>query len=306
MKSKLELAKDSFKKEWKSGLKAPKTMLIIGLSGLTLGYVLGHHVDNRISGTVATYKGGEITRADLYNQLKNNTTGSGLVKSKLLLEIFNNDYGNLITDKQTSQAMNYYSSNDKEGVKKQLAFELGIKKGLTVSDKELKERFSDYKAPLKYRFTTYQTEKEADEVLEALANESMDKLEQVTNSLAGSGEELTYTNGWEFSYEDTTGLLPPEIAEMLYQMKLGDKKVIPYNLISQTGEQTTYYYVLELTEEPNRSTNWKDHKTGLTNYVKNIKGSGEDVLPVIQKVFKKNNLKIQDDYLRKALKDYTG
>lgn len=314
--------KGRYQKELKSYFdiktqKGIKTVVALALgAGLVGGYVVGHYADNRITGTVATYKNGNIKVSDLYKKLKNNTTGSGIVKSELILETFNNTFGDSVKQEDINKATSFYnlstnSQNEKElkeNTKKQLAFEKGLRERLTVNNKELKEAFSSYQQPVKLRFMVFQDESTATNVENELKQGGdAETLAQDNNSLAGDGSEITYTNAYDYSYKDYSNYLPEDVINSIYQMQSGEVKTIAYDTVSN-NDKITYYYVLKVDNITAKSDNWKDYKKDLTQLVKTnkINSDSKAVNKVIKSVFKENKVKVQDEYLKKALKDYTG
>lgn len=288
------------------------TSIFVGLLG---GYVIGHYGNENIAGNVATYNGGKVTRNDLYNKLKNNTTGSGIVKSTIILDIFDKEFGSEISDDIIKSAVNYYeqigyeSSNSskerEETTRKQLAFEKGLKENLTASDKEMKQAFESYRQPVSFSFVGFTDKSKADKVLEQV-NQGK-KMKSLSNdSSIGTGDKITYTNAYNYSYQDYTNVLPEKAINTLYEMKSGDTKEVEYQLVNNSGEKQTCYYVLKVYDTNEKSDNWKDYKSDLSNLVKTNKMNNdkEAVNKAISKEFKKYDVKIQDNYIAKALSDY--
>lgn len=296
--------------------KGQKIIVAISIcTGLLGGYVIGHYGNNDITGYVATYKGGSIKRSDFYEKLKNNTNGSGLVKSSILLDIFGQEYGKNISDKTIQSALAYYkqagykSSNTeserKETTRQQLAFEKGLKENLTASNKEMKEAFKDYKQPISFGFVGFSDKKSADKALDEL-KQGKDMKSVSSNSSVGTGDRITYTNAYDYSYQDYSNILPDDIVTALYEMKSGDSKEVAYQAIDNSGAKQTYYYVLKVYNIKTKSGNWKNYKSDLAKIVKTGKMNSDKkaVNAVIAKEFKKYRVSIKDSYMKKALADY--
>lgn len=74
---------------------------LVAIAGFALGAGTSNYKNNEVAtATVATYDGGKVKAYDLYTQLKNNMNGSQLMLTTLEYEVFENAYGNKITDKQ--------------------------------------------------------------------------------------------------------------------------------------------------------------------------------------------------------------
>lgn len=296
--------------------KGRKAIVIASVgAGLVGGYIVGHYGNENITGNVATYYGGSVTRNDLYEKLKNNTTGSGLVKSTLILEVFGKEYGKSISDETVKEALSYYeqtgylsssNANEREEVtKKQLAFEKGLMENLTASNKEMEEAFSNFRQPVTFSFVGFSDKETADEVLEQI-NNGKNMTSVSSESVIGTGEKLTYTNAYEYSYKDVTNILPDDVLNDLYQMKTGDSKEVSYQVIDNSGNKQTYYYVLKVYDIKDKGDDWTIYKDDLSRLVKTNKMNSDNdaVNAVIAKEFTKYRVKINDNYMKKALSDY--
>lgn len=297
-----------------------KAVLILTLGiGLAGGYVLGHYADTRITGEVATYNGGKIKQVDLYNTFKNNMQGSNVVKTHLALATFGNTYGKDVKKEDVEKAVSFYektgmkqlgSKLDKEELtKQQLAFEKGLKAEMSVSNKELKEAQTYYKAPIEFNFYVFDEEDTAKGYMEELeTGKSIASSGYKDKLVAGGDEVITYTNSVEYSYEDLSSMFPQEVLDKLYSMKSSETAMINHEAVNNNGQKKIYYYVLKLDKAEEKSDNWKDNKKALTNLVKTKKAEtdAKEVNNAIKKVFKENNVKINDEYLKKALSDYTN
>lgn len=319
----MDKRESKYQREWKSFFdtstkKGTRTVITLALGlGLVGGYTIGHYGDTRITGTVATYKGGEFKTADLFEQLKNNTTGSGIVKSKLILETFNNSYGDSVSQNDIDKAKSFYASSGsnqsnkelEQLTRKQLAFEKGLRSKINVTDKEMKEAFDSYRQPAKIRFMVFSNETTADKVVTELEQgKNAEKLAEDNKSYAGDGSEIIYTNAYDYNYKDYSGFIPDELINKIYTLKNGDVKKFSYETESNNGSKETYYYVIKVDNIENKTDNWKAYKKDLSQLVKmnKISSNDEEVNKAIREVFKENNVVIKDEYLKKALKDYTG
>ena len=259
--------------------------------------------------TVATYNGGSISAKDLYEQLKNNMTGSGLVRNTLILDVFGKAYGDKISDKEVEQHYSRFSESDFESigsensqmkklVKNELAFEYGVKQQLNVSDEELKAIYdSGWQPNVTVKYLIFPDENEANAAFTEVSNGTKyDKVKNVGSAIGGLVEEN------ELTYSDN--LLGPD----LYAMKDGESKILPFKTADASQQPVTYYAVVTMIKNNPNSGKWDDYKKELADIVKQNKIAkfDKDVLAIIQKEFKKANVVVNDEYFKKALSDYTG
>lgn len=308
-----EKLKVIFDNSTKKGQKA--TLTLVCFAALSVGFFVGRYVNTDIRGNVATYNGGKVTKNDYYQSLKNNTNGSGLLRSTLIMSIFDKEYGSKISEKEVNEALPYYGSGagennqsqQKELTRQQLAFEYGIKQQLNASDEEMEKVFPSYKVPVDIQFMVFTDETKANEAADKL------KLGAVATELAkeyqsqiGNGETVTYTNAVNYNYQNITNVFDSSIVEQIYQMQNKEVKVIHYGAVQSNGTTTNFYYVIKMIKTNKNSGNWEDYKKDLKKLVQleKLNSNSKEVIQIVNKTFKKSNVQVEDDYLKKALADY--
>ncbi|HEO2267407.1 TPA: hypothetical protein VAO37_001683 [Streptococcus agalactiae] len=284
----------------------------VALLSFSVGAIAIHHADGGNSQvTVATFDGGSIKSEDLYNQLKNNTTGSGLVRDSLILSVFEKNYGSHITDKMVNENYTSYlysglstvgnkgtnETDFKKLVKQELAYEYGMKQNLSASTKEMKAIYdAGWQPDVKVKYLIFARQEDAKKAYSSV--EKGKTFSSVSNkALGGATDTQTLIYGNNFIGKD------------IYSMKDNEKKLITFKNKGSNGKEITYYAVVEMVKNNPNSGNWKDYQKELATIVKLNKMSNKtnnDVKTIIKKEFKKAHVVINDDYLKKALKDYVG
>lgn len=298
-------------------LKTTKSKVIALCSVAILSFSAGavgikNHDAVTSSVTVASYDGGRILASDLYDQLKNNTKGSGLVKNTLILEVFERNYGSKVTQEQVDKKLPEYAYSGlstignkgnsekemKDLVKKQLAYEYGMTKHLKVSDKELEQVFkSGWQPDVTAQFLVFSSEADATKAMAELeANKPLNKVSNANKAIGGFPTPAKLSYGSNF------------IGTEVYKVRTGDKKIIKYKTHDGSGNEVTLYAVFNMVEATAKSDSWKDYQKELSTLVKQQKMSqnSQEVKAIIRSEFKKANVVVNDDYLKKALTDYTG
>lgn len=310
-KEKLKLIFDN---STQKGRKATTTLLCFAT--LSLGFFVGRYVNTDVRGNVATYDGGRVTKSDYYESLKNNQNGSGLLRTTLIMSLFDKEYGSKITEKEINEAIPYYGGGinggnqeqQKELTRQQLAFEYGVKSQLEVTDEEMEKAFASYKIPVDIQFMVLTDEQAANEAATKLTSGvEATEVARAYKSQIGNGETVTYTNAVNYNYQNITNVFDSSVVEKIYKMDNEEVKVIHYDAVQSNGTAKSFYYVIKMIKSNKNSGNWKDYKGDLKKLVQleKLNNNDKEVVQIVNKVFKKNNVNIEDEYLKKALSDYT-
>lgn len=255
---------------------------------------------------VASYKNGTVKVSDVYKTLKANQQNQNIVKNFTILEVYGKVYGKDIKDEDITKAFNNYkakyqtedafkkalSQNGytedtlKDYLKKQLAYEYGVKKQLTASDNELKKEWENYQPDRKLKLMVFVDENVAKEAKSALDNgEDFDKIAKEKSS----SQVVDYTT----TYNDEK--LPDNVRTEIYKLK---KDQIS-NILTYSDEQSgqKLHYIVKAIETPEKPKDLTGKlKKQLTETIKNKKfADGTETNKIIQKELAKQNFKLLDD-----------
>lgn len=281
---------------------------LLRLLGLTLvsGSLLVACGNSNSVKDVASYKNGTVKVSDVYKTLKSNQQNQNIVKNFTILEVYDNVYGKDIKDEDITKAFNNYkakyqtedafkkalSQNGytedtlKDYLKKQLAYEYGVKKQLTASDNELKKEWENYQPDRKLKLMVFVDENVAKEAKSALDNgEDFDKIAKEKSS----SQVVDYTT----TYNDEK--LPDNVRTEIYKLK---KNQIS-NILTYSDEQSgqKLHYIVKAVDTPEKPKDLTDKlKKQLTETIKNKKfADGTETNKIIQKELAKQNFKLLDD-----------
>ena len=259
---------------------------------------------NKLS-DVATYKGGKVSGQDAYSALKFNQQNQAIVKNLAILDVYNSAYGDKISDSKVNDVLKKYKSNYesdskfeealktsgytektfKEYLKKQLAYEYGVKKNMKVTDDEIKAEWEKYQPNQNVKLMVFTDENAAKEAKDKLNNnEDFDKVA----SEKSASKKTDYT----MNYTDT--VIPDNIKEAIYKLNDNDTTdVLTYE--DQTSGQKIYY-IAKMVKKQDKPKSMDKVKNDLIDTIKATNfANGTGVDAIVRQELAKQNFKVMDD-----------
>lgn len=259
---------------------------------------------NKLS-DVATYKGGKVSGQDAYSALKFNQQNQAIVKNLAILDVYNSAYGDKISDSKVNDVLKKYKSNYKSDskfeealktsgytektfkayLKKQLAYEYGVKKNMKVTDDEIKSEWKKYQPNQNVKLMVFTDENAAKEAKDKLNNnEGFDKVA----SEKSASKKTDYT----MNYTDT--VVPDNIKEDIYRLNDNDiTDVLTYE--DQTSGQKIYY-IAKMVKKQDKPKSMDNIKNDLIDTIKATNfANGTGVDAIVRKELAKQNFKVMDD-----------
>ena len=308
-------------------------ILAFGLTAwlsMAIGFALSNYVQtgNTVGGTVATYKGGYIRGRKLYEYYKNSLEGSNLVKTTLLYQTFGELYGDKITDEEIETALPNYrnaglktlfekgdsTESIKTLVRQQLALQYGLKTNIDVTQEEMAERWETFHPKMKVQMVLVADEAQANDIATQLGQGV-----KIDNFLKMDQSGL---NGQTATIKSNTEQLSSEELKQLQSTKEGGATVIAKDNVAPDGSIVKTYYVFKVLENPAKGENMESWTDELKEQIQEDKvriGLGQKqaseeevakntkaVKDAIKSVFKEQDVRVTDDYMKKALADYLG
>lgn len=275
-----------------AGIALASTVMLTACSG------------NKLS-DVATYKGGKVSGQDAYSALKFNQQNQAIVKNLAILDVYNSVYGNKISDSKVNDVFKKYKSNYesdskfeealktsgytektfKEYLKKQLAYEYGVKKNMKVTDAEIKAEWEKYQPNQNVKLMVFTDENAAKEAKDKLNNnEDFDKVA----SEKSASKKTDYT----MNYTDT--VVPDNIKEAIYKLNNNDvTDVLTYK--DQTSGQKIYY-IAKMVKKQDKPSSMDKVKNDLIDTIKATNfANGTGVDAIVRQELAKQNFKVMDD-----------
>lgn len=259
---------------------------------------------NKLS-DVATYKGGKVSGQDAYGALKFNQQNQAIVKNLAILDVYNSAYGDKISDSKVNDVLKKYKSNYesdskfeealktsgytektfKEYLKKQLAYEYGVKKNMKVTDNDIKAEWEKYQPNQNVKLMVFTDENAAKEAKDKLNNnEDFDKVA----SEKSASKKTDYT----MNYTDTA--VPDNIKEAIYKLNNNDvTDVLTYE--DQTSGQKIYY-IAKMVKKQDKPKSMDKVKNDLIDTIKATNfANGTGVDAIVRQELAKQNFKVMDD-----------
>ena len=275
-----------------AGIALASTVMLTACSG------------NKLS-DVATYKGGKVSGQDAYSALKFNQQNQAIVKNLAILDVYNSANGDKISDSKVKDVLKKYKSNYesdskfeealktsgytektfKEYLKKQLAYEYGVKKNMKVTDAEIKAEWEKYQPNQNVKLMVFTDETAAKEAKDKLNNnEDFDKVA----SEKSASKKTDYT----MNYTDT--VVPDNIKEALYKLNNNDvTDVLTYE--DQTSGQKIYY-IAKMVKKQDKPSSMDKVKNDLIDTIKATNfANGTGVDAIVRQELAKQNFKVMDD-----------
>lgn len=275
-----------------AGIALASTVMLTACSG------------NKLS-DVATYKGGKVSGQDAYSALKFNQQNQAIVKNLAILDVYNSAYGDKISDSKVNDVFKKYKSNYesdskfeealktsgytektfKTYLKKQLAYEYGVKKNMKVTDAEIKAEWEKYQPNQNVKLMVFTDENVAKEAKDKLNNnEDFDKVA----SEKSASKKTDYT----MNYTDT--VVPDNIKEAIYKLNNNDvTDVLTYE--DQTSGQKIYY-IAKMVKKQDKPSSMDKVKNDLIDTIKATNfANGTGVDAIVRQELAKQNFKVMDD-----------
>ena len=252
---------------------------------------------------VATFKGGKVSGLDAYSALKFNSQNQATVKNLAILEVYYSVYGDKISDSKVNNVFKQYKSNYesdsafeealksagytektfKEYLKKQLAYEYGVKKNMEVSDEEIKAEWDKYYPNQNVKLMVFTGETAANEAKTRLNNN--EDFDTVASEKSAS-KQTDYT----MTYTDTA--VPDSIKESINKLNNGDiSDVLTYE---ESGQKI--YYIAKMVKKQDKPSSMDKVKDDLIDNIKATKfANGTGVDAIVRKELAKQNFKVIDD-----------
>ena len=283
--------------------KYKKVLSVAGIA-LASAVMLTACSGNKMS-DVATYKGGKVSGQDAYSALKFNQQNQAIVKNLAILDVYNSAYGDKISDSKVNDVLKKYKSNYesdskfeealktsgytektfKEYLKKQLAYEYGVKKNMKVTDDEIKAEWEKYQPNQNVKLMVFTDENAAKEAKDKLNNnEDFDKVA----SEKSASKKTDYT----MNYTDT--VVPDNIKEAIYKLNNNDvTDVLTYE--DQTSGQKIYY-IAKMVKKQDKPKSMDKVKNDLIDTIKATNfANGTGVDAIVRQELAKQNFKVMDD-----------
>lgn len=290
--------------------------ILLAAAGLFSVVVLGA-CSGSSSQEIATMKGGKITVEDFYNEAKKESTNQSLVRNMIIYKVFENAYGDKVTDKQIDKAYDeqkeslgdsfdsqlksagYTTKTFKAYLKQSLAFQEGLKAHVKITDKDLKTAWESFHPEVTARIIQASSEDDA----KAIKKQLDDNGDFAKIAKEKSQDSATKADGGKIKFDSQTSSVPSEVKEAAFKLKNGEVS----DVISTTDSSTyqTSYYIVKMEKTSSKGNDMDKYKKELKKIAEDTQMADQTFTSeVIAKELKKANVKIKDDSFENILSDF--
>ena len=293
-----------------------KKKILLATAGLLSVVVLGA-CSGSSNQDIATMKGGKITVEDFYNEAKKEQTNQSLVRNMIIYKVFENAYGDKVTDKQIDKeydkqakqlgdsfesqlkSAGYTKKSYKEYLKQSLAFQEGLKSHVKITDKDLKSAWDSFHPEVTARIILASSEDEAKEIKKQLD----DKGDFAKIAKEKSQDSTTKEDGGEIKFDSQSSTVPSEVKEAAFKLKNGEVSDVITEMDSSTYQSS--YYIVKMEKNSSKGNDMDKYKKELKQIAEDTKMADQTFSSeVIAKELKKANVKIKDDSFENILSDF--
>lgn len=293
-----------------------KKKILLATAGLLSVIVLGA-CSGSSNQDIATMKGGKITVEDFYTEAKKEQTNQSLVRNMIIYKVFENAYGDKVTDKQIDKEYNkqakqlgdsfesqlksagYTKKSYKEYLKQSLAFQEGLKAHVKITDKDIKAAWDSFHPEVTARIILASSEDEAKEIKKQLD----DKGDFAKIAKEKSQDSTTKEDGGKVKFDSQSTTVPTEVKEAAFKLKDGEVSDVVTAMDSSTYQSS--YYIVKMEKTSSKGNDMDKYKKELKQIAEDTKMADQTFSSeVISKELKKANVKIKDDSFENILSDF--
>lgn len=267
------------------------------------------------SQTVATLKGGKVTKDEYYDEMKASSTGKQTLQQLIISKALESEYGDKVSDKKVNKQYDTYkkqygaqfaqilaqngmtTKSFKRSIKTNLLTQVALKDIKKISDSDIDKQWKKYTPKITVEHILVDSEDKAKDIVKQLdggANfEDLAKKESQDNGTKANGGKMP-----AFNNSDTS--IDTNFREGAFKLeKEGD--------YTKTPIKSSYgYHVIKLVKKPAKGEK-KDHIKELRKEIYASWASNSSVMQnVIAKVLKKADVSIKDKDLKDVLSDYVS
>ncbi len=295
-----------------------KKKIVLATAGLLSVLVLGA-CSNGNSQEIASMKGSKLTVEDFYEEAKKEQTNQQLVRNMIIYDVFENAYGDKVTDKQIDkeynnqakqlgdsfesqlQAAGYTKSSYKEYLKQSLAFQEGIKSHIKLTDADKKAAWESFHPEVEARVILASSEDEANEIKKQI-DDGGDFAEIAKEK---SQDTTTKEDGGEIKFDSQSDTVPTEVKEAAFALKDGEVSGVVSAMDASTYQ--TAYYIVKMEKNTPKGNDMSKYEDEVNEIAENAKMADQTFTSeVIGEELKKANVKIKDEAFDNILADFLG
>lgn len=278
---------------------------------------------NSTDKTIVSLKGQTITVSEFYEQVKTNSNAQQVLLGMLISEVFEEKYGDKVTDKEVTEAYNkmaeqYGDSFEaaltsagltaesyREQIRTNKLVEYAVKKAAEkeLTDENYKTAYESYTPEVTARIIKLDDEAKAKEVLAAAQAEGADFAQLAKDN---STDSATKEKGGEVTFDSTSTTIPAEVQTAIFALDAGQVGASVVSVVDMTT-YTASYYVVKLESKTEKASDWKEYKDKLKEIILNTKQKDSAFISsVVAEALKEANVKVKDPAFQNLLSQYVA
>lgn len=263
------------------------------------------------SPTVASINNQTLTQSEIYSYLLDDDNAQTKVKNLILMGVYDTVYGKEIKDKQVDEMYEKYASDMgddefktqleafgytkdtfKDFLRKQLAFEFGLKNRMKVSEEDINAKWSEYQEDQKVKMIVVDSQENADAAKQKL-NGTTSFNEVAKEYSVVEQNEITVT------YNDTA--TPRVVREAIYKLKDGEIS----DIITYDNNGASSFFIVQMVKSAAKPSKITDKiKEKLIEDIKTTRiAENVGLTEIIREELADQNFKLEDDKLQNVFAD---
>ncbi|MGT2911271.1 peptidylprolyl isomerase PrsA [Streptococcus cameli] len=269
---------------------------------------------------IITMKGGTITSAEFYEEVKTNTAAQQVLLQMVIKDVFEAKYGKKVTDKEVDEAYNKMAEQYGDSFSQALAsagltnetYKTQIRANKLVEyavEQAAKKELTDeaYKAA----YDSYTPEVTALIIKmtdEAKAKEVLAKAQAADADFAALAKEhsvdTTAEKGGKITFDSTSTEVPTEVQTAIFALDENQVGAAVVPVVDMTT-YTSSFYIVKLNTKTEKSKDWKDYKKVLKKSIMAQKQNDSAfITTVVSKALQDANVKVKDEAFQNVLSQY--
>lgn len=270
---------------------------------------------------IVSLKGQTITVSEFYDEVKNNPNAQQVLLSMLITEVFEEKYGDKVSDKEVTEAFDKMADQygdsfqqalasaglNTESYKQQIRtnklVEYAVKQAAEkeLTDDNYKAAYENYTPEVTARVIQLTDEAKAKEILAKAQEDGADFAQLAKDN---SADSKTKDKGGEVKFDSTSTEVPKEVQQAVFALDHGQVGASIVPVVDPTT-YTTSYYVVKLESKTEKAKDWKEYKDKLKEVILTAKqNDAVFISTVVSEELKAANVKVKDPAFQNILSQY--
>lgn len=291
-----------------------KKIILVAASALSVLALAGCSSTGADNTTIATMKGSTIKATDFYQAAKTDSSSKQVVFDMIISKVFNEKYGDLVTDKDVKKDIEKRFGDDfedqlkaagltreavEQNIKDQLVFQAGLKSHVKLTKADLKSAWESFHPEVKAKMIMVYTEEDAKSIEKKLAKKEADfgKIAAENSVHASKSEDGDVT------FDSASTDIPDTVKQAAFALKDGEtSEIIP---VANQSTGITAYYIVKMVKNQDKGNDMDKYKEEIEEIATNAKLNDSNfTTKVIGEELIEANVKIKDETFATILTNF--